>query len=66
MSWHIRDKKWIAKVQPHGKKYSRYCDTEVAAAVAYDEMAKQHFGEFARLNFPDSELEPGENHEDKN
>ncbi len=55
---HKKSKKWVASVQPGGKSYRRYCDTEVEAALAYDEMARQHFGEFARLNFPDSEVEP--------
>jgi hypothetical protein len=29
-----------------------YHDSPQRAAVAYDELAKEHHGEFARLNFP--------------
>jgi len=49
--WAKTNKKWVAIVAPNGKRYRRYCDTELEAAKAYDEMAKRHFGEFARLNF---------------
>lgn len=37
------------------KQYcSRYCRTPEEAARAYDELARKHHGEFARLNFPDT------------
>lgn len=52
VSWDKRVKKWSARVQPNGKSHRQYFDTEEEAARAYDEMAKEHFGEFARLNFP--------------
>lgn len=52
VSWDKRAKKWSARVQTNGKSHRRYFDIEEEAALAYDEMAREHFGEFARLNFP--------------
>ena len=52
VSWDKTNKTWVARVQPNGKVYRKTFKTELAAARAYDEMAKQHFGEFARTNFP--------------
>lgn len=53
VSWSEKRKRWIARIDVNGKKKmvgsSQY---EVAAAVAYDEAAREHHGEFARLNFP--------------
>jgi hypothetical protein len=42
---------WRAQITVHGiqKRLPRF-KTEEAAALAYNEMAKRHFGEFARLN----------------
>lgn len=51
VSWCKRDKKWIAQIAPHGKnKYLGRFDCKHEAAEAYNEAAKKHFGEFARLN----------------
>lgn len=52
VGWHLG--KWRAFiVLPDGSpKYLGRFNKEEDAAKAYDEAARQHFGEFARLNFP--------------
>jgi hypothetical protein len=52
--WETHAKSWRARIRVDGKQLSlgRYRD-EIAAAQAYDEAARQFFGEHARLNFPD-------------
>lgn len=45
--------KWIARIGKDRKYHDTgVYPTEEAAARAYDELAKKHHGEFARLNFP--------------
>jgi hypothetical protein len=52
--WDKRRERWIAYIKK--EQVSRYLgrfDGEIAAAEAYDEAARELFGEHARLNFPD-------------
>lgn len=41
---------WKAAINVNGRTIVKYAKTEVAAAQAYNEMAREHFGEFARVN----------------
>jgi hypothetical protein len=52
--WDAWAKKWRARIVCEGRTYQlgRFGD-EIRAAEAYDEAARQFFGEHARLNFPD-------------
>lgn len=54
VSWHWRMKRWSACIHMNKKKrqLGKFHD-EIAAAQAYDEAAREWFGEHARLNFPD-------------
>jgi hypothetical protein len=57
VSWHRRGGKWQACVQVGGKgRHLGHFADERAAALAYDRAAVEHFGEFARPNFPDDVL----------
>jgi hypothetical protein len=49
---------WEARIRITKEKrlIIRGFKTEIEAARAYDQLAKEHHGEFARLNFPESEL----------
>jgi hypothetical protein len=55
VSWIRREQKWRARIKIDGKEtyLGRFLD-EVDAAYAYDEAAREHFGEHAWLNFPDA------------
>jgi hypothetical protein len=52
--WAAREEKWLANIQKDGKarRLGTFHD-ELAAAQVYDEAAREMFGEYARVNFPD-------------
>lgn len=52
-SWHCGHRKWQAVICVEGKQIflGRFPTVE-EAALAYDEAARIHFGEFGRYNFP--------------
>jgi len=51
VTWSERRKEWIVQVHWEGKRiYNGYFKDEIEAAKAYDNKAKELFGEFATLN----------------
>lgn len=59
VTWNKRNNKWQCAFwmpKPVNKYiYLGLFSDEIEAAKLYDRYAREHFGEFARLNFPDSE-----------
>jgi len=56
VSFHKPANKYTAKINLFGKKmHLGYFNSAEAAAKEYDRIAKIHYGEFAFLNFPNSE-----------
>ena len=52
--FHVSNKKFMASIRSSGKRiHLGYFESEINAAMAYDEAAKKVFGDFAYLNFPD-------------
>jgi len=50
VSWNKSLKLWMAYIKVNGKRYVKYSKNKEEAAKKYNEMAKEYFGEFARLN----------------
>ena len=52
--WVQSRRQYRARIQVGDKRiHSAYYESAIDAARAYDAMAREHFGEWARLNFPD-------------
>lgn len=45
-----RSGKWRTQIVVNGRQIYCFCNTEGEAALAYNALAVEHFGEFARLN----------------
>ena len=54
VSWHRRMQKWTANIRDvDGQHWLGTFDSEEDAARSYDAAARERFGDFARLNFPE-------------
>ena len=52
--WDKKSGRWVAAIYHNGRQmYLGSFDDEIEAAKAYDRKAREFFGEFARLNFPE-------------
>lgn len=53
VSWCNRTRRWVAQIRYDGKNHGLgHYNSEYDAALVRDLAAKEHFGEFAYLNFP--------------
>lgn len=51
VSWHKKNKKWVAYIRKDGlRKYIGSFNKEEDAALSYNSLAIQYFGDFANLN----------------
>lgn len=51
----IKTGRWMARIVVDGERlYLGVYDSEAKAARAYDRAAKEHLGDFAQLNFPET------------
>lgn len=57
VTWRVERQRWVARLKLHNQSIYLGCHrTAEAAAHAYDDAARHHYGVFARVNFP----RPGE------
>lgn len=53
VSWNSTERRWAVFLRHDGKAhFGGYFDDEIEAARKYDAMAREHFKDFARCNFP--------------
>lgn len=53
VSWHSKARKWVVQIQCDERhEYLGLFSDEEEAARVYDSAARERFGEFARVNFP--------------
>ena len=56
VSRYIKNGQWVAGIKVNRKSIHLGCfNSEIEAAKAYDKAAREHFGEFAKTNFPREE-----------
>jgi len=60
--WHTKNKKWRAVIKDKKHVHLGCFDSEIEAALAYNQAAIKYFGEFANLNkiLPNNQLYIGE------
>lgn len=52
--WFAARGKWIVQIRGEGKRHVGCFTSEIAAALAYDAAARERFGDYACLNFPET------------